>query len=128
MKKISTIFFLSIYLLSTTEAHQLLKLPVVFMHFQEHRQENKNISLLEFLDMHYMHGSPLDNDHERDMQLPFKTTNCCLSTIATAYLPLLVQYSITAPVQNSNKNESFLKPPFIHSSYLSKIWQPPKYC
>ncbi|MBS1667992.1 MAG: hypothetical protein JST58_11505 [Bacteroidetes bacterium] len=128
MKKGITIFFLAIYLLSTTEAHQLLKLPVVFMHFQEHRQENKNLSLLQFLDMHYMHGSPRDKDYDRDMQLPFKTTSCCLSTITTAYVPLQVQYAILAPILDSSKTPSFAKPPFIPSSYLSKIWQPPKYC
>jgi len=128
MRKISTIFFLSIYLLSTSEAHQLLKLPVVFMHFQEHRQEDKYLSLLQFLNMHYMHGSPKDKDYDRDMQLPFKTTSCCLSTITTAYFPLHVQYTILAPILNSCKTPGFAKPPFIPSSYLSKIWQPPKYC
>ncbi len=75
MKKIIAISFLLVYLFSTTEAKQLLKLPLVFQHFKEHQKENKTISFLHFLKIHYLQGSPRDKDYNRDMQLPFKTSN-----------------------------------------------------
>ena len=77
LKKLVTIFVFAVYLFSVTEAHQLLKLPVIFQHYAEHKTENDKISFLEFLAMHYLHGSPNDKDRDRDMQLPFKTSGDC---------------------------------------------------
>ncbi|HWB26777.1 MAG TPA: hypothetical protein VG738_14940 [Chitinophagaceae bacterium] len=127
LKKITAIFFFAVYLLSSTEAHQLFKLPVVFQHFAEHKKENRNISFLQFLDMHYMHGSPMDKDHDRDMQLPFKTTGDCIA-IAPVFVPLTAQVSIMAPVKISGKKNYVIKHQCLLSAYLSAIWQPPKSC
>ncbi|MBZ5856720.1 hypothetical protein [Flavihumibacter profundi] len=128
MKKVITIFFLTVYLLSTTEAHQLLKLPVVFEHFKEHRQEDKSISLLHFLAIHYLHGSPRDKDYDRDMQLPFKTSNDCISVTAPAFIPLSVELSVIQPVDLPQKKNFIIDDQFILPPYLSIIWQPPKSC
>lgn len=120
--------FLAIYLFSTTEASQLLKLPVIFQHFQEHKQEGNNFTLLEFLEMHYMHGNSKDADYDRDMQLPFKASGDCISSISTAFVPLTVQFSIVAPMVIPQKEKFFSQDQIILTSYLSKIWQPPKSC
>jgi len=128
VKKAAAILFLSIYLLSTTEAHQLLKLPFIFQHFAEHKNEDKNITFLHFLAIHYLHGSPRDADFDKDMQLPFKS--CCdmASTFSVAFLPVASQVSgvqaieIPAPLRNA------IHKPFLISSYLSSIWQPPRFC
>jgi len=128
LKKITAILFLSIYLLSVTEAHQLLKLPVIFQHFAEHQQENSKITFLEFLDMHYMHGSPKDKDYDRDMQLPFKTANDCISVISPAFVPSFIAHSIEVPVVVIHKKIFIQKDQLLISSYLANIWQPPKSC
>jgi hypothetical protein len=126
LKNYITILFLAVYLFSVTEAHQLLKLPVVFQHFSEHQQEDKNISLLQFLAMHYLHGSPKDKDYDRDMQLPFKTAGDCLATFAPAFVPVTVELNLEQPVITLQQ-ANILKPDqFISSTYLSNIWQPPK--
>ncbi len=127
LKKSISIFFFSLYLLSTTEARQLLKLPVIFQHYQEHRQENNQLTFLAFLDIHYMHGSPKDNDYDRDMQLPFKTPSDCISTIAFAYVPTSLSISIPKPVLETTGIKYLrTKEAFLPSSYLSRIWQPPR--
>ncbi len=128
LKKITSIFFLTLYLFSTTEANELLKLPVIFQHYAEHQQEDKSISFLQFLDIHYMHGSPKDKDYERDMQLPFKTPTQCISSIVPEFVPLMPEISIDKPIELSENKKSFPKTQFILSSYLSNIWQPPKSC
>jgi len=128
VKKITAIFFLAVYLFSTTEANQLLKLPVIFQHFQEHKQENKNITFLDFLAMHYLHGSPKDEDYDRDMQLPFKTSDNIISSITTAFVPLIGQFSIARQIKISEKKKYVTQNQFILSSCLSKIWHPPKSC
>jgi len=60
------------FLLSTTELHQFLKLPVLLKHFQVHKKQDKSLSLLDFLALHYSQDHPIDNDDSEDNQLPFK--------------------------------------------------------
>lgn len=128
MKKIIAIFFLSLYLLSATEAHQLFKLPVVFQHYKEHKIEDSSISMLRFLAIHYLHGSPKDKDYDRDMQLPFKTSGDCASSFSPAFVPFFVQHAAPAPLELKEKNTAVLQDQFLLSSYLASIWQPPKIC
>ncbi len=108
--------------------HQLLKLPVVFQHYAEHKLMNGNISFLQFLDMHYMHGSPMDSDHDRDMQLPFKTIDDCVYFVSNVFIPLLQQPSISAPALVGQKQTYILRNHYIIPAYLANIWQPPKSC
>jgi hypothetical protein len=128
LKKTAAIFFFAVYLLSTTEVYQLLKLPVIFQHYAEHKKEDKSISFFEFLSMHYMHGSPTDKDYNRDMQLPFKTSVDCVSSGAPAFMPSLTEFSIARPFETTHKSESISGDGFLLSSYIASIWQPPKFC
>ena len=128
LKKTISIFFFTVYLLAITEAHQLLKLPIVFAHFTEHKNEDKSISFLEFLDIHYMQGIKKDKDYERDMELPFKTASNCISVISSDYIPLIKAFSFAEPVKISEKKIYANTNPYILSAYLSNIWQPPKFC
>lgn len=105
----------------------MLKLPVVYQHYKEHQQADKNISIAQFLAMHYLHGSPRDNDYERDMQLPFKTSGDYITSIATAYFPSLLLV-IAKPVIIREKKKIIPTEKFIISPFSSNIWQPPKSC
>jgi hypothetical protein len=126
LKKAIAILFLSIYLLSTIAAQQLLKLPVAFQHFREHQKEDSNISVLRFLSIHYLH--PKDKDYDRDMQLPFKTSEDCISSIAIVFVSLITPFSIAKPLEITEKKVYIIRDQFINSSFLSNIWQPPKRC
>ncbi len=128
MKKISAILLLSIYLFSATEIHQLLKLPVIFQHFREHQQEDKRITLLQFLAIHYLHGVKKDKDYDRDMKLPFKTSCDSVSSVAPAFVPIAVQLYIDKPLETNPKKKPVTQDRFSLSSYLASIWQPPKSC
>lgn len=119
---------LVIYLLSTEEAKQLLKLPVVFQHFAEHKQEDSKLTLLEFLAIHYLHGSPKDKDYDKDMKLPFKTSGGCISTISSDVIPVTFQFALVNPILIAPK-PIFIHPnKLIFSSFPATIWQPPKSC
>ena len=126
MKKATTIFFLTLYLFSVTEARQLLKLPVVFQHFAEHQQEDKNIGFFNFLSIHYLHGSPMDKDHDRDMQLPFKTS----SEFALSVVPVLtadVETTFLSPLVFIISNDfEHTNDSFISSEFGCNIFQPPR--
>ncbi len=126
MKKTTAILFFAIYLLSATEAHQLLKLPLVFEHYKEHQKEDGHLSMVVFLVMHYMHGSPKDKDYDKDMQLPFKTQDDCVSSISPAYEPEFAAHDVPAPAILNTRKSFILKNQFLLSSYLANIWQPPR--
>jgi hypothetical protein len=119
-----TILCFSAIVTAGTELHQLLKLPVLVQHFGEHKKEDKNITLLRFIVMHYLNGTPRDKDYDRDMQLPFKTADCTQLV------------SMVVPQQNicTERPEFFIKPSYpavknnsIPSIHLADIWQPPKF-
>ncbi len=54
---------------------QLMKLPKLYDHFVEHKSLDKHVGVIEFITMHYMGKDIQDNDQEKDMSLPFKTSN-----------------------------------------------------
>lgn len=116
------------YLFSTTELHQLLKLPIVFQHYKEHKAWNSGISFLDFLDMHYMHGSPQYADYDQDMQLPFKSFDKCLTASIPVIVPQNIKIAVHQPVKIKKQTRFVLVDDFIPSLYLSRIWQPPKAC
>lgn len=119
-----TILCFSAIIIAGTELHQLLKLPVLVQHFQEHKKEDKNISLVKFIIIHYFSNSPRDKDYDRDMQLPFKMADC------TTLISVPAQPQSIA----AERPEFFIKRSYpavknnrILSSHLADIWQPPKY-
>lgn len=126
MRKKIAILFLSIYLCSTTEAHELLKIPVVFQHFIEHQQEDPQISAIQFLQIHYLQGNVKDKDYDRDMQLPFKTAGEFFSSSASAFVPFSSAIQIQYPSLPVIKVWSLHQPSLIFSAYQVNIWQPPK--
>lgn len=52
---------------------ELTKVPLIFIHYFEHIQKNSQLSIREFIEIHYQHGTVFDEDYNKDMQLPFKT-------------------------------------------------------
>ena len=127
MKKFIAIGFLAVFLLTATEAHQLLRLPYVFKHFVQHHQRNNRLSFVAFLDIHYLHGSPKDKDYEEDMKLPFKGTDRCPLTQSVVFvLPASVSI-LTKPQELTSHSGTFYKEHFIQIGYFSGIWQPPQF-
>ena len=53
MKRHFSIFLLTIYALSFTEVKEELNIAALIEHYQEHKSENKNISIIGFIALHY---------------------------------------------------------------------------
>ncbi len=128
MKKLIAILFLSIYLISTTELHQLAKLPLLIEHFAEHKQQNNQLSFLEFLNIHYSGETKTDADHEKDMQLPFKSHDGCITNFIAANIPPTLSNLVLKDFPENINSFSPLEDCILSSNYLSNIWQPPKNC
>ena len=121
MKKAFAIFFLTFYLLSTTELSQLLKLPAFVNHYIE-------LTLWQFFCIHYAHGNVRDADYDKDMKLPFKTLDSVTLQISVDMPPSLITVSNKQPYDISKKNITIPKNENATSAFLSSIWQPPKTC
>ena len=128
MKRIIALTFLSLYLISTTELHQLLKLPALVEHFSEHQQKDKTMTLWKFLCIHYANGNKKDADYEKDSKLPFKTIDNCNSFNHITLLPEQKFCFNTILISTENKVIHKYYPSFSISNYLKSIWQPPKFC
>ena len=113
-------------MLSTTQLSELLKLPILIEHYMEHKQENKDLSFLGFLEMHYAHGSPHDADYEKDMKLPFKTITIS-NIVSISFCSPIPQFKQNPVVYFKNEKQQFSDYSFAYSSaFLSSIWQPPR--
>lgn len=108
--------------LNSAEAHQLMKLPQLFVHYDEHKQEMASLSFFEFISLHYASGN--QEDHKEDhQQLPFKSHECHHAQILILDIPLL-----TETISIASTDSEFL--PIEQNIYLSEtigsIWQPPQ--
>ena len=124
MRKLIPILFLSIYLVSVTELHELFKLPQLVEHFMEHKSEDKKTTFLDFIVMHYT-----DTDHgDEHEKLPFKThhDNGNIVNIGFVAFSSFCLDIKSNPIESKIYNTYSID--FISSSYLSSIWQPPKSC
>lgn len=101
---------------------------MIFKHFVEHRQLDKSISFLKFLDLHYMHGSPKDKDYRKDMQLPFKSSGDFVYVLTSEFVPSNQSLCVAAPVIVVTEKKLAMDHNELFPSYLANIWQPPKSC
>ncbi len=69
--RFATILLLTGLLLNLPYFGQLVKIPLLFEHYQEHRLLNRDLSFTDFLLVHYSKAPAHDS---RDNSLPFKST------------------------------------------------------
>ena len=96
-------------------------------HFTEHREENSQLTLLQFLYMHYATEGVPDADKAKDMKLPFKTHDNCVASFINVYLPSQ-KVVIKEPVRFIENQHLKTPEQFHKSTFLSYIWQPPRIC
>ncbi|MDJ1482952.1 hypothetical protein QNI16_20790 [Cytophagaceae bacterium YF14B1] len=102
---------------------QFLKLPVFFQHYEEHKQRDQNISLFDFLSMHYWGEDMNDQDNDRDMQLPFKKINTHSQQVLFMP-PVRISYNQTF-IQILPKDEPVYKSQFHPDPSLPAPFRPP---
>jgi hypothetical protein len=125
MKRSAVIFLLVIYVFSSTELSEMLKMPTLIEHLSEHQTQNKSISFFDFISLHYIDGNGHGAEDAHDRSLPFKSHDHCQAVASmVAELPE-DQYQlspISSPIQKSVPIHE--ESPYF--SYSSLIWQPPK--
>lgn len=126
------ILLLTVYLTSTTELGQLLKLPMLVEHFIEHRQKNPDSTVLRFLAIHYsgnhLQNHPRNEDYKEDQKLPFIIHNDLLTVSFILSKPIFLEAGALKTYCSSRTKISACDDGFAPAIYLSGIWQPPKHC
>ena len=107
----------------------MLKLPILVQHYMEHQQEDSKITFTQFLYMHYSEESHHPGTHDKDMKLPFKAHDNCISFLSAVYAPSAPVQEIVLqprPMFGAEKKLYFYYNNPLSSSFLSTIWQPPR--
>lgn len=113
---------LFLYVLVSTPLSELTKLPELYLHYIEHKEDNKELSLMRFLRLHY--GG--DSEHARNHHnLPFKTTK--ENTVFSVQIPpnefICKLVHIGEMILSS---DNFIYKAIYVSQFLDAIWQPPR--
>jgi hypothetical protein len=114
------ITLLAVYLIASTEFHQVLRLPLLVKHYSEHSAQ-VDMTFWEFLVMHYETDVPHD---DTDMKLPFKDCHHS-TTISFTALPSQ-NIALTLPTLIKSESVHVFNHSHFHSSYLDEIFQPPR--
>lgn len=124
MKKVGVVILTVFFLVSNTEFHELLKLPLLVIHYLEHKNKTPDITIAQFFDIHY-NTETQDDDYKRDSQLPFKS----VEHISPNWFAFILHYDVKLPALHFYTNAEFsvYKASFISFQLLSNIWQPPKF-
>lgn len=125
MRQFIAIALLSLYLFTSTDFSELLKLPQLAQHFKEHQQE-KGISFSEFLHQHYTKGDVNDSDRDQDMKLPYKTIDFTHAVTFTVIPTIIsIEFIKTTDFEELKSPISFYAVLFSSDNF-SSIWQPPQ--
>jgi len=126
MKRTIAIFYLFTFLSANTACGEVWKLPVLVQHYWEHSKKENNITLFEFLIIHYSDRSnhPANSTHHHE-KLPFKSAVLQAGQIfsiappSTISLSKLMHQEDIKPLPGNQQNN-------YSNNYLSQIWQPPR--
>ncbi len=122
MNKLCLILLFPIFVFNASYC-ELLKIPKLVSHFQQHQLRDNSISFIDFIDMHYFDKDINDNDEAEDMQLPFKNVEShhtiqpavpAHATLIAKAQSFLVKSSRIQTVDNNHLNPargSLFKPP-----------------
>jgi hypothetical protein len=116
----------SLFLVSTTEVYQLLKIPTLIEHYWEHKNLNPEMSLIAFLKTHYEHPIK-DGDFGKDQKLPFVVHEKPLNLVFTYVQNFNFQIQggdlkkIISHKMPSKDDDHCLK------GFVNSVWEPPKF-
>mgnify|MGYP005859664051 FL=1 len=123
MSKLIALFLISVFICANTSIGQLLKIPNLIEHYNEHKNEltTASISFIDFLESHYSKNA--ENNPEEHQNLPFKT----FEITSTLFVLVSNTNFQIQPVKVviSNKQKFFYQKSF-KSNLITSIWLPPK--
>jgi hypothetical protein len=128
VKRLAGILIISVYMLSFAEVHNLLQIPILVQHFKEHKKEDPSINFWAFIKLHYEGPIVVDDDYDRDRQLPFQSTDCCtvISVAGICECPQLSHMEIIVPVESPRQFSPYKEANKPHFTPIA-VFQPPRF-
>ena len=125
-----SILFITLYLTSTSAFLDVLKFPILVEHYLDHKKSNASISFSDFLGLHYS-GETLSHTHSTQKNphdgLPFHQQTTTVNPVIAQ--PILLDYTLNQPyTQDTEKSIRIDTAFFTDTTYISSIWQPPRFC
>lgn len=109
---------------------ELMKMPELLRHFQEHIVENNDLNFFSFLKMHYANPEHQEKDAQRHGNLPLKSDQCVhfhdFVKMRFPFLPPSVSAPFLVPFIEKNK-PACGKNLFFDADIHFSIFQPPRF-
>jgi hypothetical protein len=124
VKKILFITLLSVHLLGNTDLIQLIRLPMLLVHYQNHLKDNNRLDLIYFLNSHYSsEGDGISSDDKEEKEMPFMQNNQRSITIS---LVNLTDLSLLPPSVNQiNTKHTVFQQFYISDIHTLSLLRPP---
>ena len=122
MNKLIAYFLISVFMCANTSIGQLLKVPNLIEHYNEHKNEltTDSISFIDYIVSHYSKNADNNHDHE---DLPFKTLDNSSNTLF-AFSIITYQIQVVKSIISTQKKFFYNKS--FKSNLIASIWLPPK--
>jgi hypothetical protein len=121
MRLLSGYLLLGLYLLCATPMVEIVRVPHLFQHFNQHKIQDVGMGWKGFLHMHYAHAQDKDADESQDRQLPFANPQFTISH-DMVFLPaqqLAVKAGYHSKIEH---NTPYF---FVFQHHTSSMWHPP---
>lgn len=120
--------FINIFLitaaLNTATLNQFSKLPLFVVHYIDHLHKGNDISLSDFIQMHYFGNDQGDDDSEQDKQLPLKTV--AIDAFQTFTTPSIFEIPYKPRAAVISIPNAAIRAQFIPTGIVSDIFRPPR--
>jgi hypothetical protein len=122
MNKLIAYFLISVFMCANTSIGQLLKVPNLIEHYNEHKNglTTDSISFIDYIVSHYSKNAENNHDHE---DLPFKTLDNSSSTL---FVFSIITYQIQVVKSIISTQKKFFYNKSFKSNLIASIWLPPK--
>jgi hypothetical protein len=103
-----------------------LNFPLFVLIYTFNKHLNDDLTLIDFLRIHYKKTIDVDGDFDKDMQLPFKTTQIEFSGVINVVVPSSIHSIQTLPFF---KNQHYIvcDEAIPHSLNNNSVFQPPRF-
>lgn len=104
---------------------ELIKIPTLVKHFEQHKAQNNSIDFSDFLVMHYLGSDNNDKDNAQDEELPFKkATGFSVMEIGTVERPDIAIY-LESRISLPETKQVLCQPQTYVSQSPSGVFRPP---
>lgn len=122
---ILTVTFVTESLFPNADLLELTKIPELLKHFEDHKQENPSITLLEFLHLHYADSHHANQDRPLHQKLPFSKHNQQHS-VSLQVIQSFEEIKSSQNLTLLRKIEFVLYSERTWITLPSTVWQPPR--